>query len=146
MSKPTVYGTSITFRCTPQIRALLLTELQPGQDLSDLMRDIARQHLDESEQIRGNRRSQRQIVQQETERIRWYLVLIVTLIANIGSFLILSLLKIPEDSKDLFSTSGLLAHAQEETTQYGWRIIERIDTAIDEAHALRLHQLDDGKR
>jgi hypothetical protein len=147
MAKPYRYDPHpIVVRVTSQMRALLYTELKPGQDLSDLIRKVLREHLDESEEIRGNRRAQRQVVQQETLRIRWYLVLLTTLVANIGSILITSLIKIPDSDKGLFTTNGLLANAEAEASQYGWRIFERLESAIEQGKQIQLNQSDRGKQ
>ena len=142
MARNTVYNRRVTLRITDEMFDLLVTDMKGGADLADHLRKIIRNHLDESETVRANRRANRHVVLEESKRLRWYMALVVTLLANIGSILITNLLKLPESEKELFTPNGLLRHAEAETESFGWRVLERIDLAVNQGQAIERQQAD----
>ena len=112
MSENKVFNCKVTVRMTDVMYQQLVAEMRDTPDIAKHIRDILRDHLDESEEIRGNRRAQRQVVQKETLRIRWYLVILTALAAHIGSALIMFLVKLPENERANFTPDALLRHAE----------------------------------
>ena len=138
----------ITIRMTGPMYANLqrLAGTQPR--MADIIREAIRQYLDDQGELTGSRRyftgRFRDEVRALREDMNWQLTLIIVLLAEMLSLLIRGTVKFnDEETAKQFTASGILRIAEERLVESGWRVRERVSTAIDEA-SLKEQQKKDG--
>ena len=126
----------ITIRMTGPMYANLqrLAGTQPR--MADTIREAIRQYLDDQGELTGSRRyftgRFRDEVHGLREDMNWQLTLIIILLSEMLSLLIRGAVKFDdEETAKKFTASGILRMAEERLVESGWRVRERVSTAID---------------
>ena len=104
--------------------------------MADIIREAVRQYLDNQGELTGSRRyftgRFRDEVHALREDMNWQLTLIIILLSEMLSLLIRGAVKFDdEETAKKFTASGILRMAEERLVESGWRVRERVSTAID---------------
>lgn len=133
-----VYDQRITIRVTTPMWNHLRTLAGSEREIPSVVREATRDYLDQQADLAGSKRWQGEKLQEEVDRLGWYLTFIVILIAQIGS-LILTRLADGEDQQQ-FRPAVLLDKAHDSSLKSGLSVRAGMDDLAESSKQQRMRQ------
>jgi len=139
------------YRINVRMDATLYADLKriadgSNESVAEVLRVAGREYIDQRGESTANRRYYTGRFREEVRRLRrdgkWQMHLIIILTAEIGSILIRQLIDMDEETAADFTPGNLLKRAEERLIESGWRVQQRVNTAINEAELNAQKQLD----
>lgn len=120
------------------------------RQVADVIREALREHLDNQGEIAGSRRYFSGRFRDEVHALRselsWHQTLNTILMVEMYSVLIQNLIEMDEKTKESFTPSAILRHAEQRLVESGYRVRARIEAATTNAQNEELHQVDSGEQ